>query len=71
MKSALMILGMGLLLGSSVAGQKKDNETLYREKVAESFVSNVSWVQTLEEAQMKAKEKRMLIFGYFSRSYAP
>ena len=47
------------------------NEAKYRAKLAEPFVARTEWVQSFEEAQRLAKEKRMLIFGYFSRSYAP
>lgn len=71
MKSLCMALGLGLLLTTSVTAQDQDNEAKYNAKIAESFVSNIEWVQSLDEARQQAKEKRMLIFGYFSRSYAP
>jgi len=47
------------------------NEAKYRAKLREPFVAQAEWVQSFEEAQRLAKEKRMLIFGYFTRSYAP
>ena len=70
MKSLWMALGLGLLLAAPVTAQD-DNESKYKAKMAEEFVSKIEWTNTLAEAQTKAKEKRMLIFGYFSRSYAP
>ena len=71
MKSLLTTLGLSLLLAAPLAGQEQDNEAKYKAKLAESFVSNIDWVQNLEEAQQQAKDKSMLIYGHFSRSYAP
>jgi hypothetical protein len=71
MKSLWTTLGLSLLLAAPLAAQDQDNEAKYKAKLAESFVSNIDWVQNLEEAQQQAKDKRMLIYGHFSRSYAP
>ncbi len=71
MKSLWTTLGLSLLLAAPLAAQEPDNEAKYKAKLAESFVSNIDWVQNLEDAQQQAKDKRMLIYGHFSRSYAP
>ena len=69
MKSMTLSLALGLAMALPATAQD-DNEAKYNAKIQETFVSNIDWVMSLEEAQ-QAKEKRMLIFGYFSRSYAP
>ena len=70
MKSTTLSLVLGLAMALPATAQD-DNESKYNAKIQETFVSNIDWVMRLEEAQQQAKEKRMLIFGYFSRSYAP
>lgn len=70
MKSTTLSLVLGLAMALPATAQD-DNESKYNAKIQETFVSNIDWVMSLEEAQQQAKEKRMLIFGYFSRSYAP
>lgn len=70
MKSTTLSLVLGLAMALPATAQD-DNEAKYNAKIQETFVSNIDWVMSLEEAQQQAKEKRMLIFGYFSRSYAP
>ena len=70
MKSTTLALALGLAMALPATAQD-DNEAKYNAKIQETFVSNIDWVMSLEEAQQQAKEKRMLIFGYFSRSYAP
>lgn len=70
MKSMTLSLALGLAMALPATAQD-DNEAKYNAKIQETFVSNIDWVMSLEEAQQQAKEKRMLIFGYFSRSYAP
>lgn len=70
MKSISLALALGLA-ATLPASAQNDNEAKYNAKLEESFVSNIDWVMSLEEAQLQAKEKQMLIFGYFSRSYAP
>lgn len=70
MKSTTLSLALGLAMALPATAQD-DNEAKYNAKIQETFVSNIDWVMSLEEAQQQAKEKRMLIFGYFSRSYAP
>lgn len=71
MKTLLATVGLGLLLTSSVGAQGQSNQAKYEAKLQEEFASKIEWTQSLEEAQLQAKEKQMLIFGYFSRSYAP
>lgn len=46
-------------------------ESNYNEKLQKAFVEKVAWTKTLEEAKKKAEEQNKLIFGYFTRSYAP
>jgi hypothetical protein len=70
MKPIVLALAVGLLPTLSTA-QDPTNEEKYRGKLAESFVRNVEWEHSVAEARREAEEKRMLIFGYFSRSYAP
>lgn len=69
MKRTLMALTGALALVATANGQS--NEEKYQEKLKKEFVSKAAWVQTLTEARAKAAEEKKLIFGYFTRSYAP
>ena len=55
---------------SAVAGAQS-NEEKYKKKLEKEFVSKVEWVTSLEKAQEAAVAQNKLIFGYFTRSYAP
>ena len=63
----ILVAGAGLTLSASA----QDNEAKYLKKMESTFVSKISWTQSLADAQRQAKKKEMLIFGYFTRSYAP
>lgn len=47
------------------------NERKYAEKLEKEFVSKIEWRQSLEKAKAEATREGRLIFGYFTRSYAP
>lgn len=49
----------------------QDAETKYQQKLEKDFMGKIEWVTTLSAAQEAAKEKKSLIYGYFTRSYAP
>jgi hypothetical protein len=68
MRITLGVMTLALLAGSA-AGQSMEEK--YKEKLQKKFVSTVAWEKTLEEAQAKAAAEKKLIFGYFTRSYAP
>ena len=40
-------------------------------KLASAWIQNADWRTSFAEAKSKAKESGQLIFGYFTRSYAP
>lgn len=66
--SAWAVAGI-VALSASLAAQS--NEDKYKEKLEKEFVSKITWVRTLGEAQAKAAAEKKLIYGYFTRSYAP
>lgn len=41
------------------------------EKLAKAFLKNGDWVTDYDAARKKSAETGKLIFGYFTRSYAP
>lgn len=54
-----------------LSGQDQSLQEKYQKKLQKEFVQKISWVQSLKEAQQTAAESNKLIFGYFTRSYAP
>ena len=42
-----------------------------QELLEEEWLQNANWVMTYAEAKAKAKQSGKMIFGYFTRSYAP
>lgn len=52
-------------------GQVDDLAKKLEAKLNEKFLKNAEWVTDYDAALAKAKESKKLIFGYFSRSYAP
>ena len=62
------LLGAALL---STAVSAQSNEEKYQQKLKKDFASHIDWVHSLDTAQKTAKESKKLIFGYFTRSYAP
>lgn len=73
--AALVVLfAAGFADGQDRRRQGYDKASLeagYKQKLELPFVGKISWVRTLEEAQKLSKEKRLPIFGYFTRSYGP
>ncbi|HEX5137178.1 MAG TPA: hypothetical protein VFY93_09410 [Planctomycetota bacterium] len=59
-----------LLLVAVAAGEESLEERL-AEKLKKPFAKNALWVLDFGEAKTLAAEKGKVIFGYFSRSYAP
>jgi len=59
-----------LLLVAGAAAEGSLEERL-AEKLSKPFAKNVAWVLDFGEAKKLAAEKGKVIFGYFSRSYAP
>ncbi len=68
LRTPMALLG-AVLLSTAVSAQSMEEK--YQQKLKKDFVSHVDWVQSLEDAQKAAKESKKLIFGYFTRSYAP
>ena len=65
MRTAAIVL---LLAAAASADTLEDN---LAEKLKKPFASNAAWVRSYAEAKKIAAEKDKVIFGYFSRSYAP
>jgi malonyl CoA-acyl carrier protein transacylase len=62
---------LALMVVASATASAQDFEAKYKDKLKKEFVSKVGWVQNLEKAQEAAAAQNKLIFGYFTRSYAP
>jgi hypothetical protein len=60
-----------LLLLLAVAAAQESLEERLAEKLKKPFAKNAAWVLDFGEAKSLAAEKGKVIFGYFSRSYAP
>ncbi|MEZ6188839.1 MAG: thioredoxin family protein [Planctomycetota bacterium] len=63
------LLGALFLAVSPTFGQ--DLEAKLKEKLAHPWIQEQGWITDYDEAMAQAKESGKLIFGYFSRSYAP
>ena len=50
---------------------KPQLQELYKQKLESPFIKKIPWVRTIAEAQKLSKEKKLPIFGYFTRSYGP
>ena len=67
-----LLLACALLATSPLAlAQDAGLEAKYDKKLQKEFATKIKWVHTLKEAQERAKKENKLIFGYFTRSYAP
>lgn len=71
MRAIAGALALMVALSATAAAQGKTNEEKYQEKLQKEFVSKIQWVKSLEKAQEAAAAQNKLIFGYFTRSYAP
>ncbi len=63
-----------LALAALPAGAQDANAALqekYEKKLQKEFVSKIAWAHSFEEARATAKKEGKLVFGYFTRSYAP
>lgn len=60
-----------LTVALSATAGAQSNEDKYKKKLEKEFVSKIEWVTSLEKAQEAAAAQNKLIFGYFTRSYAP
>ena len=63
-------------LGAALAAQGPDSKQpeLKRkltEKLAGKWIKNADWRTDFADAKIKSKTSDKLIFGYFTRSYAP
>lgn len=72
----LMLLGaLALMATASVPAFAQGNDEAMKakkaKKLAAGWVTNNPWVQDYDAAMAKAEESNKLIFGYFTRSYAP
>ena len=66
--------GLGLLAALPAGAQGDRNADLqqrYEKKLKKEFVGKVAWARSFDEARATAKKEGKLVFGYFSRSYAP
>ncbi|HMS16282.1 MAG TPA: hypothetical protein PKA37_05530 [Planctomycetota bacterium] len=68
MKITLTGLALAFLALSAIG---QTNEEKYNEKLKKDFVSKISWETDLAKAKERAAKEGKLIFGYFTRSYAP
>lgn len=68
MKSLMGGIALAVLVGTAFG---QSNEDKYKEKLKKDFVSKIPWETSLEAAKAKAAAQKKLIFGYFTRSYAP
>ncbi len=50
---------------------KAQLEGQYKAKLESPFVTKTEWVTSFDEAKKQSKEKKLPIFGYFTRSYGP
>ncbi len=69
MNYTVSVLATAGVLAGALSAQSMEER--YQEKLEKKFISNAAWVKTLDEATAKATKEKKLIFGYFTRSYAP
>ena len=66
-----MLMAWGALGALATAVAAQDLEASLQEKLSKDFVQNAAWVQDFDQAKAMAAKEGKLIFGYFTRSYAP
>ena len=59
-----------LSLGATAVAQDTMEEKL-EAKMAKEFIKSAAWVTDYDKALEQAKAENKLVFGYFTRSYAP
>jgi ribosomal protein S17E len=67
-RTTTLLASAGLLAGALSAQSMTER---YQQKLEKEFVSNAAWEKSLDVAKSKAAKENKLIFGYFTRSYAP
>ena len=75
---ALLFAFLGLTVGSiaftpTLTAQGAQEELVKKrsEKLKSKFITNAAWFTDYDKARAEAKKGNKLIFGYFTRSYAP
>jgi len=66
MRTALL-----LLCALAATARAESLEEKLEAKLKKPFASNAAWVLSFADAKKQAAENGKIIFGYFSRSYAP
>ena len=67
----LPALGLAALLAFSSSVYAQSMEERFEAKMQSAFVKNAAWETDFDAAQKKAQAENKIIFGYFTRSYAP
>ena len=68
MLAALLVLGMA---SPALAQSPEQLKALKDKKLAGAWLKNAGWITDYDAAKAKAAESGKLMFGYFTRSYAP
>ena len=72
LRLAAAVASAGLLLAATTSAQsQEDYKKLRDKKLAKHFLKNGKWFTNYEEALAEARKTNKLIFGYFTRSFAP
>lgn len=80
MKKLTTLLSAALVavIASDAAAQRRprvyDQQDMMQRKtdlLGEAWLQNANWVMSYAEAKAAAKKSSKMIFGYFTRSYAP
>lgn len=70
----LLACGLSTSLGAQGRGRGQTAEELISQrdrKLAETWLQQGNWTTSFADAKARAKREGKLIFGYFTRSYAP
>lgn len=70
-RSAVLICLALAFAAGGAAGQPLTLQERRDAKLASEFINKADWVPRLDRAVVAAKRTERLIFGYFTRSYAP
>lgn len=68
--TAALCLGTFFTLGRGAFAQET-NEEKRDKKLKSTFLSKAPWITDYDQARAESKKSGNLIFGYFTRSYAP
>ena len=69
-----VLLACGLAVGLDAQRRVPTAEELIsrkEQKLAEAWLKNASWTLSFADAKTRAAKEGKLIFGYFTRSFAP